>query len=219
MKNRLIIVLLFFSTISYADFEVFDVAEIEINKHTYYLRYWSPGTLIEDCLCYRVYFEEGLVQGRDILAQYFRDGSNTTLHKEFHKINLDKIPELQWGTNDKLHILKKEISIDAIENIQDFQLKNITRGNAAGFTYSPDLNENDNTWLNDYSIEMYFKLFDYELCEMGIYGIKDNLSPEFKQELHDKLDALLKEYKQEEFHLELKKLYKEGIIMIGFCSC
>lgn len=127
--------------------------------------------------------------------------------------------QYSWQGNKELYALQKQRELQDINYSENFELLSLTRGNTFGYIYSEDLKEDDNIWLEDYPIEKYFDLTNYEICEMSLYGIQGNYTNEEKEVLRKRLDKILKKYEADEFKKELRKLYKENILMIDFCSC
>jgi hypothetical protein len=105
-----------------------------------------------------------------------------------------------------------------VVNPDSVEIISVENGNVYGYTYSEDLKEEDNTWLTKYKIEKLFEFVDEGICHMNLYTIDGAVYEQRKRVLKDILDQAAKE-NSNRLQEELHKLYKQKIIMMGFCSC
>ena len=220
--KRLIIISIFISiflNIAYADVGSFDIIKIEINKIEYYLSIYSTGTLQNHDLCYYSWDGEYKNEVEVILKKSFKRQDSIELFKELHIINIEKLLDFPDDLNKNLFILKKSVKMSKEYIFNNLRVLDAFNGSTYGMTYTPELQNNDNIWINDYPIEKLFNITDYELCSMSVYCIKGNISKQESNRIRSVLDSFLKKYERKKFKKELKRLYKKHIFMIGFCSC
>jgi len=116
-------------------------------------------------------------------------------------------------------MLSGKLKIHLCDLQDEYKIVEMHAGNSYGYTYTEGITEEDNIWINDYEIEELFQFSDHGLCEMTLYGIKNNVTAKEKNILKYKIDRLIKQDRFEEFQFLLKSLLKKNIIMVGACAC
>lgn len=220
MKN-IIFIIQFISllpTLAIADVPRFDVVKLRMDKTIVYLRFESRGLLKNGDFCYYDYQGEYLEEVKDVVNRIFKNPGVYTYYRELHKINVNNVPEIMDIPNENLFILKSEFKINNVVNPDSVEIISVENGNVYGYTYSDDLKEEDNTWLTKYKIEKLFEFDDGGICHMNMYAIEGAVNKQRKDALKVRMEKASKEW-DNRIQEELKKLYKQKIIMIGFCSC
>ena len=220
MKKILILFKLFCLTplLAIADIPVFDVVKLKMDNEIVYLRFESMGVLRNGDFCYYDYQGEYIGEVKDVVYRIFKNPGVYTYYRELHKIDVRNVPDIMDGPKDILFILKSEFNIDKVVNPDSVEIISVENGNVYGYTYSEDLKEEDNTWLTKYKIEKLFEFVDEGICHMNLYAIDGTVNEQRKRVLKDILDQAAKE-NSNRLQEELHKLYKQKIIMMGFCSC
>ena len=201
-----------------ADIPVFDVVKLKMDNEIVYLRFESMGVLRNGDFCYYDYQGEYIGEVKDVVHRIFKNSGVYTYYRELHKIDVRNVPDIMDSPREILFILKSEFNIDRVVNPDSVEIISIENGNVYGYTYSDDLKEEDNTWLTKYKIEKLFEFVDEGICRMNLYAIDGAVNEQRKRVLKDILDQAAKE-NSNRLQEELHKLYKQKIIMIGFCSC
>lgn len=221
-RFSLIFTALFFLTVPLsikADIGSFDVFEFSDGNSIIYISTYTRGRLINHDLCYYDWYGEFKINIETLLHSDFEDHDSIEIYTNIEKINLSSFDKDYEEFAPILYILKGKLKISHKSFFENYDIIDAYNGNTYGFTYTPSLSTSDNSWLQDYDIDKYFRFNDNELCDMTLYGIKNNLSEIEVLRIKVDLDTLLKEQKHQDFHEMLDKLKLQNMIMIGFCSC
>jgi len=204
-----------------ADIPVSDIVTISVNDEIYYYAYENRGRLNEAELIYYDYQKPDSIRFnvaelvKELLAQH----KSIEVYTKLDVINLEKFKDHE----ERLFILKDQKTILVADIINEMEIIAAVHGNTAGYTYTEELNELDNIWIEDYPIEELFSFGNYDDCNRTLYGIEGNYTKEEKIELKKKIESFfevgrgIQDYQG--FQKFLSALYQENIIMIGFCSC
>ncbi len=201
-----------------ADIPVFDVVKLKMDNEIVYLRFESMGVLRNGDFCYYDYQGDYIREVKEVVYRILANPGVYTYYKELHKINVNNVPDMLDSPKESLFVLKSEFHINRVVHPDSVEIISIENGNVYGYTYSDDLKENDNTWLTKYKIEKLFEFVDEGICHMNLYAIDGAVNEQRKRMLKDILEQAAKE-NSNRLQEELHKLYKQKIIMIGFCSC
>ena len=201
-----------------ADIPLFDIVKLKMDNEIVYLRYESMGVLRKGDFCYYEYQGEYIGVVKDVVYRILKNPGVYSYYRELHKIDVRHVPDIMDGEKEILYILKSEFNINTVINPDSVEIISVENGNTYGYTYSNDLKEEDNTWLTKYKIEKLFEFVDEGICHMNLYAIDGTVNEQRKRVLKDILDQAAKE-NSNRLQEELHKLYKQKIIMIGFCSC
>lgn len=202
-----------------ADVPRFDVIEFSNGSESLYIRTWSSGTLKNHDLCYYKWNGEYIDEVEHAIEKLFQQDS-IEVFDELVKIDLYKFDKRYGGCQDSVLYILNGLQKRPVDNLKNsYSIVDAFNANTGGFCYTEELTNNDNIWLNDYPMEALFNLTDYELCNMVLYAIKNNVSKERKNKLRIELDSFLKVHDRKSYQKRLSELYKENIIMVGFCSC
>src|SRR5690242_5550679 len=159
--------------IALCDGGTLDVISIKKSGHLYHFRIESPGLLKNNDLCYYTYEGEYLCEVKDVVKAYLHIISishNGYFYKHMDRINLINIPIKEKG-NGILYILKDAISLEPDSVLASLEIISAENEYKYINTYSPDLEEKDNIWLESNSLEFLF-YYSADICEMGLYSIK-----------------------------------------------
>ena len=207
-----------FPMLAMADVPRFDVVKLRIEKEIVYIRFESMGVVKNGDFCYYDYQGEYVGEAKDIVYRFLKNPEGITYYKELHKVNVKNVPDIFEGQKESLYILKSENKFNDVVNLDSVEIISVENGNVYGYTYSDDLSERDNEWLTKYKIEKLFEFKDEGICTMNIYAIDGAVNAQRKEALKARLGKASREGGNR-IQEELQKLYKQKIIMIGFCSC
>lgn len=221
MKKTLILIhficlLPFFAT---ADIPLFDVVKVQIDDSIVFIKFESRGYLKNGDFCYYNYKNEYIGEVKEVVYRILKNPSNYYFYKELHRINVKNLSDGLDYAGSILYLFKAQIIIDPVVNFDKVKILSAENGNIYGHTSSEDLCESDNEWLTRYK---FVNLFDFEIdngfCNMSLYAIEGAVSLQRKNALKELMEKLSKG-NSGKLQDELHKLYKQKIIMLGFCSC
>jgi hypothetical protein len=220
MKRILVLVQLscLFPMLALADVPLFDVVKLRIGQEIVYLKFESMGVVKNGDFCYYDYQGEYVGEVTDVVYRILKNPGTYPCFKELHKINVNNVPDMLDSPKETLFVLKSEFKIDSVVNPNSVEIISVENGNVYGYTYSDDLKEEDNLWLTKYKIEKLFEFDDGGLCHMNLYAIDGAVNQQRKDALKVRMEKAAQEGSNR-IQEELQKLYKQKIIMIGFCSC
>lgn len=220
MKKILLVIQFFclFPMLATADIPRFDVVKLRMDNAIVYLKFESMGVLKHGDFCYYDYQGEYVGEVKDVVYRILRNPGVYTYYKELHKLNVSNVPEILDSPKESLFILKAEFKINSVVNPDSVEIISAENGNIYGYTYSDDLKEEDNAWLTKYKIEKLIEFDDEGICHMYLYAIEGAVNRQRMDALKVRMENASKEGGNR-IQEELQKLYKQKIIMIGFCSC
>ncbi|MDF1699482.1 MAG: hypothetical protein P1U56_26755 [Saprospiraceae bacterium] len=220
MLIRITMFLLFFvfSQVAKSDIGYFDVIKFQKGEQVLFASVWSHGILKNHDLNYYSWSGELKTSVFNHLQSFSNRSDSLTLYDELVEFKVSKL-DSDFEQDSILFILKKPKKYLKSKILNEFEIIDAFRGNTIGYTYSSNLTNEDNIWVEDYETEILFSFSDYELCSMRLYGIKNNLPKDETERLKLKIDTLLKDHDYTKFNELIAKLKKKNIIMIGFCSC
>ncbi len=221
MNRILIFISVFCSSpfFSEADIPHFDVAKVKIENSIVYIKFESHGYLRNGDFCYYNYKNEYIGEVKDKVYNTLRNPRNYSFFKELHRINIKNLHYRLDNNLPTLYVFKHEIEIDPVANFNSVEIISVERGNMYGYVYSDDLCESDNEWLSKYKFQSLGRIeLDNGFCDMTIYAIEGSTSPKKTNSILQKLQKAANE-NMETLKSELHALYKQRIIMLGFCSC
>lgn len=201
-----------------ADVPVFDVVKLKMGNEIFYVKFESMGVLGNGDFCYYDYQGEYIREVKEVLYGVFNNPGVYPYYRELHKIDVRQVPGILDSPREFLFVLKSEFKIDRVIHPESVEIISVEHGNTYGYTYSDDLKEHDNAWLTKYRIEKLFEFDDGGICHMNLYAIEGAVDEQRKRVLKAKMDQASKEG-GDRIQEELKKLYKQKIVMMGFCSC
>ncbi|MEP6793931.1 MAG: hypothetical protein ABJB16_06375 [Saprospiraceae bacterium] len=195
-----------------------DIISIKKNGQIFHFRIYSRGLLKDNDLCYYTYEGEYICEVKDAVKESLMTVYHySDFYKTLDRINLVNIPIENKG-NGIIYILKDTISFEPDSVLASLEV--ISAENEFKYinTYSPDLEEKDNLWLETNTFELLFS-YTIPICDLSLYAIKGKLKISEKENLKMKIDNLVRKENWDLYNEELKKLHKRKIIMLGDCHC
>lgn len=201
-----------------ADVGRFEIITIQYNSTLYYLTVDSRYDSISKDLNY--FYDKGTFRQsiNERVKNCFNGKEKFNLYKTLEIIELKYFKDYAQGK--RLYILKSEVLHLPNGLFDKFKIINAFIANDYGFTYSEDLKTEDNQWIKNQSITKLWTFKDEDsFCKMNLYGVKNGITKEQLQFYKNQIKKVRKSTFDSEFVKLLNGMYKEKVIMIGFCSC
>lgn len=193
-----------------------EIITVSFKKTKYYCLIYAKGDSVSKDLKYYNNSGEFIQNVSDRVKECFKKTNAIRIYKNIEIIDLSKFN----GYNEqekKLYILNNQLIHLPIDFIDNIKVLNLMKGNSEHFIYSPDLKTEDNEWISRSRIKKYLDFDDGEICNMSLFAIKDSISSEHVKFYKSKLIEL-RSPDNPEFIEFLKVLYRQKIIVIGFCD-
>lgn len=213
----------------FGDVPHYDIIEVEYNNDKYFVEgYFNEGGVLKNHdLCYYDYKGEYLGEVKDFVLRIGKYTDSLTLYSSKENINVTKLSCYEGNNltqpdniDNILKILNNGMRISFKDFEENFKLLDAYHGNTGGFTFTPELKESDNIWINDHPIENLFCLDGQDICNYGFFTIKGTVNKKDKQKLEAEIKYLINRNEADiKFWKRVSELYKRKIILIGFCSC
>ncbi|MCC7444297.1 MAG: hypothetical protein IT263_05625 [Saprospiraceae bacterium] len=231
MQFKTIISILFLipPILLFGDIPHYDIIEVEYKNKKYFVHgYFNEGGVLKNRdLCYYDHNGEYIGEVRDFVLRIGNYTDSITLYTSKENINVTKLSCYEENNltepdniDNILKILNNGVRVSFKDFENNFKLLDAYHGNTGGFTYTPELKESDNAWINNNSIETLFCLNGQDICHYGFFTIKGTLNKKEKQKLESEMKHLIRTSEADiKFWKKISELYKRKIIMMGFCSC